>query len=213
MNQALLLVTFTLILGCNTPATQTTAIQQADTIQTVATEAPQSNVYIKDISQYDPAFIAGLSEYGEPLRLIHNYILLGQDTAYFPEEIQLNRETVFKGSRGTKTFVLAVTRINLTTLNYDLRVFVNDSVLSFSKSGKAMLHSLFFLGSEVDEDDLTGSAYGSAEYWDNSQACSFAIRIGDKDENGKLRAKVKFNCEENTQDNIELDDCPTLRAD
>ena len=82
-----------------------------------------------------------------------------------------------------------------------------------NKSGRATLGSLFFLGSETDDDDETGDGYLSVEYWDNSGDCSFAIRIGEKDDKGKLRAKIKLYCKDDKLKNIGLDDNPTLRTE
>lgn len=201
------------IWSCNNhTAEKTPDKNSADTLQSVSVNKPQEDIYIEDKSQYDQRFIEGLSEYNEPIKLIKNYVLISQDTVYFPEEIQLNKETIFKGIKDQKTFVLTLTRTNLTSLNYNFQLFDKDTKLINDKAGKATLHSLFFLGSETDNDDETGDGYLSVEYWDNSPDCSFAIRIGEKDDNGKLRAKIKYYCKDNKSKNIELDDNPTLRT-
>jgi hypothetical protein len=200
--------------SCNNQTKEKTVDKSSvDTLQNVSTDKQKQETTIKDKSQYDQSFIDGLSEYNEPIKLIENYILVGQDTVYFPEDLQLNKETIFKGIKDKKNFVLNVKRTNLTSLNYTFQILDKDSKAINNKSGRATLGSLFFLGSETDDDNKTGDGYLSVEYWDNSADCSFAIRIGEKDDNGKLRAKIKLYCKDNKLKNIGLDDNPTLRTE
>lgn len=200
--------------SCNNQTKEKTVDKSlSDTLQNVTTDKQTSETTIKDKSQYDQSFIDGLSEYNEPIKLIENFILVGQDTVYFPEDLQLNKETVFKGTKDQKNFVLNVTRTNFTSLNYTFQILDKDNKVVNNKSGKATLGSYFFFGSETDDDDETGEGYLSTEYGDNSAGCSFAIRIGEKDDNGKLRAKIKLYCEDNKAKNIDLDDNPTLRTE
>lgn len=215
MKQTIYILTLAFgLLSCNDKTAEKTADQNSvDTLQTVSADKHQQETTIKDKSQYDQSFIEGLSEYNEPLKLIENYILVGQDTVYFPEDLQLNKKTIFKGTKDKKNFVLSVTRTNLTSLNYTFQILDKDSKAVNNNSGRATLGSLFFLGSETDDDDETGDGYLSVEYWDNSADCSFAIRIGEKDDNGKLRAKIKLYCKDDKLKNIGLDDNPTLRTE
>lgn len=215
MKQTIYLLAFVFGLSsCNNQTTKKTADQNSvDTLQTVSADKQRADIYIKDKSQYDQTFIEELSEFNEPIKLIDNYVLIGQDTVYFPEELQLNKEIIFKGTKELKNFALTVTRTNLTSLNYNFQLFDKDTKLINNKSGKATMGALFFLGSETDDDDETGEAYLSVEYWDNSPNGSFAIRIGEKDDNGKLRAKIKLYCKDHKSKNIDLDDNPTLRTE
>lgn len=216
MKQTIYLLTLTLAFGlwsCNDKTAEKTADQNSlDTLQTVSAYKHQQETIINDKSQYDQSFIEGLSEYNEQLKLIENYILVGQDTVYFPEDLQLNKETIFKGTKDNKNFVLSVTRTNLTSLNYTFQILDKDSKTLNNKSGRATLGTMFFLGSETDEDNDSGEEYLSVEYWDKSEVCTFAIRIGERDQNGKLRAKIKLNCKNNKSKNIDLIDNPTLRT-
>ncbi|WP_445456425.1 hypothetical protein [Flavobacterium sp. HNIBRBA15423] len=207
--------------GCNNQTKVKTvdksSVDTLPNVSNVSTDKQKQKIIIKNKSQYDQSFIDGLSEYNEPIKLIENYILVGQDTVYFSEDLQLNKETIFKGTKDKKNFVLSVTRINLTSLNYTFQILNKDSKAISNKSGRATLGSLFFLGSETDDDDddddETGDGYLSVEYWDNSADCSFAIRIGEKDDNGKFRAKIKLSCKDDKLKNIGLDDNPTLRTE
>jgi hypothetical protein len=215
MKQTLYILTFALsLLSCHNRTTESKAdTRTTGNLQNVSTIKQVQNIYIKDKSQYDPTLIEGLSEYKDPIKLIDNYILIGKDTVYFPEDIQLSKNTIFKGTKDLKNFLLTITRTNLTSLNYNFQLFNKDTKLINSKSGKATLGALFFLGSETDEDDETGEEYLSFEYRDNSPDCSFAIRIGERDDNGKLRAKIILYCKDNKSKNIDLDDNPTLRTE
>jgi hypothetical protein len=209
----ILTLTFGLLSCNNQPTEKTVDKNSVDTLQPISTDNTKQDISTNDKSLYDQTFIDGLAGYGEQIKLIENYILIGQDTAYFPEDVKLNTETIFKGTKDKKNFVLTVRRINLTSLNYNFQLLDKDAKLLNSKKGKATLGSLFFLGSESDDDDETGEGYLSVEYYDHSADCSFAIRIGGKDDNGKLRAKIKLRCKDNKLKNISLDDNPTLRTE
>lgn len=214
MKQTIYILTVTLLLlSCSSKSRKTVDKVSADTLKKISADKMQSDIYVKDKSQYDQSFIDGLSGYKEPIKLIENYVLIGQDTVYFPEDIQLNKETIFKGTKDQRSFVLNVTRTNLTSLSYKFELFNKEKQLLNSKSGKATLGSLFFIGSESDTDDESGNGYLSTEYWDNSSECSFAIRIGEKDNKGKLRAKIILYCENNKSNNINLDENPTMRTE
>lgn len=65
----------------------------------------------------------------------------------------------------------------------------------------------------MDEDEITGEGYSSAEYWDKSDSYSFAIRVGEKDKNGKVRVKIKLHHTDKRSENVNLDDSPIMRAE
>ena len=198
----------------NKPAEKTADQNSVDTLQTVSADKPKLEIYINDKSQYDQTFIDGLADYNEPIKIIDDYILTGQDTTYFPKDLNLNKETTFKANLDNNKYVLTVTRTNLTNLTYKFQLIDKDNKTVDTKSGKAILGSMFFLASEVDEDSETGDGYGSCEYWDNSNDCWFAIRIGiGNDENGKLRAMLKYGCDDKSKQSLNLDESPTLRTE
>jgi hypothetical protein len=182
--------------------------------QTVSADNQQREIYIKDKSQYDQTFINGLAEHNEPIKIIDNYIITGKDTTYFPNDLSLNKATLFKTTNDNNKFVLTVTRTNLTNLTYNFQLTDKDNKIINTKSGKAILGSMFFLASENDEDSQTGDGYGSSEYWDKTNDCWFAIRIGiGKDDNGKLRAMLNYGCNDKSKETLKLDECPTLRTE
>ena len=198
----------------NKPAEKTADQNRVDTLQTVSADKAKLEIYVNDKSQYDQTFIDGLAEYNEPIKLIDDYILTGQDTTYFPKDLNLNKETTFKANLKNNKYVLTVTRTSLTNLTYKFQLIDKDNKTVDTKSGKAILGSMFFLASEVDQDSETGDSYGSCEYWDKSNDCWFAIRIGiGKDDNGKLRAMLNYGCDDKKKQTLNLDECPTLRTE
>ncbi|GAB4349014.1 MAG: hypothetical protein OHK0038_28040 [Flammeovirgaceae bacterium] len=56
-------------------------------------------------------------------------------------------------------------------MTYTFKLIDKDNKTVDTKSGKAILGSMFFLASEVDEDSETGDGYSSCEYWDKSNDC------------------------------------------
>ncbi len=207
-------MTFVLVSGgmINLTAERMSYVTVKDTLQTVSSVNSRPKIYIKDKSQYDQKFIDGLADYYESIRLENNYIITS-DTTYFPAEPALDSATTFSGMKDGRKYVLTVTRTNLTNLYYIFQIIDNDNMTFVNKSGVAILGSLFFLASEIDTDDQTGISYGCSEYWDTTNSCFFAIRIGENDNNGKLRAALTYGCEEMGKLDLDLDDCPTLRTD
>lgn len=174
-------------------------------------DSQPSNIYIKNKEQYDQSFIDGLSSYKKPLKLVDNYINADGFTTYFPEALKINREVLFKSKKDNQLFELKVTRINLTSLNYSFHLTNPNNNNSISRTGKAILGSMFFLGSEIDIDDITGQDYSSYEYWDKTNDSSFSIRVGTgKDKNGKLRAKITLWSNSQGVGRIDLKECPTM---
>lgn len=189
-------------------------INDSQSLQTDSSDKQLHEIYIKDKSHYDQSFIDGLADYKEPIKLIDNYIITGKDTTYFPDDLSLNKVTTFKAPKDNNKFVLTVTRTNLTNLTYNFQLTDKDNKTLDTKSGKAILGSMFFLASENDEDSQTGDGYGSCEYWDKVNDCWFAIRIGiDKDNNGDQRAMLNYGCSDKSKQTLNLDQCPTLRTD
>jgi hypothetical protein len=189
------------------------AINGNQTLQTDSDDKQLHDIYIKDKSQYDQTFIDGLADYNEPIKLIDNFILIGKDTTYFPDELSLNNATIFKAIKDNNKYLLTITRTNLTNLNYNFKLTDKDNKTVDTKSGKAILGSMFFLASEMDEDSQTGDGYGSCEYWDKTNECWFSIRVGiGKDGRGKQRAMLNYGCNDKSKQTLNLDECPTLRT-
>ena len=199
--------------SCNNKTAEKTFDKNSvDSSKSVSADKTKLGIYIKDKSQYDQTFIDGLADYNEPIKLIDNFILTGQDTTYFPEDLTLNKATTFKATKDNNNYLLIVTRTNLTNLTYEFQFIDKDNKTIETKSGKAILGSMFFLASENDEDTQTKESYGSYEYWDKKNDSWFVIRIGyGKDKNGKQRALINYGCDDKSKKTIDIDDCPTLR--
>lgn len=203
------------LFNCNNQAAEKTVDKNViDSVQITSINKDQTDIFVKDKSKYDQTFIDGLSGYNEPIKLIDNYIITGKDTTYFPDDLPLNKQTIFKGSRNSRNIVLAVTRTNLTDLTYNFHLTDLDNKTIDNKAGEAILGSMFFLGSENDADSQTGETYGSYEYWDKSNGCWFSIRIGiGEDDNGRQRATLTYGCEDKIKQTLNLDECPILRTE
>lgn len=215
MKKTICLMLITLGLwSCNSLSSKKEGKSTADSSKTELASKSQSTIVIKDSSQYDQAFIKGLSGYKDPLQLIGNTIIAGSDTTYFPEEFPLNKTVNFKAAKDHKKYMLSVTRTNLTNLSYSFQLSDEKDQLIDSKSGNAVLGPMFFLASETDQDTQTGEWYASNEYWDITNNCWFAVRIGQgKDSHQKQRAMINYGCEDKNKPNVNLEGCPTLRAE
>lgn len=213
MKQTFYILTFAFgLISCNNQKSEKVADKNSvDTIQNISADKQTPDIYIKDKSLYDPTFIDGLTDYNEPIKLIDNYILTGKDTTYFPEDLNLNKATIFKTTKDNIKYVLTVTRTNLTNLNYDFQIINKDNKTVDTKSGKAILVSSFFLGPEGDNDIEGG--YGSHEYRDKGKDSWLSIRIEiGKAEDGKQRAKIHYGFNDSKKKSLDLDECPTLRT-
>lgn len=200
--------------SCNNTSSKNEGKLTNESLKTEMAIENGSNMVIKDSSHYDPAFINGLKGYKEPIQLIDNYIIAESDTTYFPENLPLNKPMVFKAAKDHQTYLLTVTRTSLTNLSYSFKRTGENDKLMDSKSGNAVLGSMFFLASEMDEDTQSAEGYGSYEYWDKTTDCWFALRIGQgNDLNGKQRAMINYGCEDKNKQALALNECPTLRTE
>jgi hypothetical protein len=118
MKQTIYILTLAFGLGsCNNQTTEKAVDKNlVDTLKTVSADKQQLDIYINNKSQYDQTFIDGLVDYNEPIKLIDNYIVTGNDTTYFPEDLILNKPTTFTAIKENNKYVLTVTRTNLTNL-------------------------------------------------------------------------------------------------
>lgn len=135
------------------------------------------------------------------------------NTAYFPDDLNLNREYIFKAGNDSQNDVLAVKRINETTLNFNFQLFENNKLLN-AETGYANLPSLFFLGPEGEPDIETGDSFVSQEYIRKNDSIWLCINIGmDKDYKGKQRAKITYRYTDKSKQKLNLEECPILRAE
>ncbi|GAB4349007.1 MAG: hypothetical protein OHK0038_28030 [Flammeovirgaceae bacterium] len=95
MKKTIYILTLAFGLGsCNNQTTEKVVDKNSvDTLKTASADKQQLDIYIKDKSQYDQTFINGLANYNEPIKLIDNYIITGQDTTSFPTDLILRETT------------------------------------------------------------------------------------------------------------------------
>ena len=214
MQQTIYILTLTLLLlSCSGKTRKAIDTKSVDTLRTISADKMQSDIYIKDKSQYDQTFIDGLSEYNEPIKLIDNFMLIGNDTTYFPNDLNLNKEYIFKANNDDQNYVLIVKRINETTLKFNFQLYENSKLLH-TETGEANLPSLFFLGPEGEPDIQTGDSFFSQEYLKKDNNIWLCINIGmDKDYKGKQRAKITYRYKDKSIKTSNLEECPILRLE
>jgi len=216
MRKIILIITLTLgLFSCNNKAKIQKENQSKNTLQIVSTKEKNWKIFIKDKKNYSTTFIDELnaSNYSEPIKLIDNHIIVGKDTTDFPHDLNIDQTTVFKATKDKRNYDLTVTRINETTLKFIFKLTDNEQKTLHSEKGEATLGAMFFLASEVDEDEQTGEAYGSSEYWKKKNDSWLSIRVGGKDNNGKLRSIITYGCSDKKKKELNLDECPILRTE
>ncbi|MFN9115330.1 MAG: hypothetical protein ACK5XN_35185 [Bacteroidota bacterium] len=185
-----------------------------DTLQTVSAEKQLQDIYIKDKSQYDQKFIDGLADFKEQIKLVDNFIIVGKDTAYFPEDLILNKKTTFTALKDNHKFSMTVTRTNLTNINYKFQLIDKDNAVIDSKTGQAILGSGFFLAPEGEPDLETGISFVSNEYGMQNESFWIVIKIGmDKDYEGKKRAKIIYGHIDKSKMTEPVMESPILRIE
>ncbi len=174
----------------------------------------QSKIFVKDRSHYSQIFIDQLSTYSEPVSLVDEYVVTGTDTTYFPKDLALKSWMLFKAAKGDLVYLIDVSRLNLTDLDYRFRVIDKDGATVFTKMGRAVLAATFFLAAEMDEDIEMDESYGSNEYWDKTDECAFSIRVGiGRDDKGRNRLSLTYSCLENNTHAFDLGEIPILRTE
>jgi len=134
-------------------------------------------------------------------------ILNGIDSVSFPADLPFNKEINFSGRMNGKDFFLKVKLIKYTTIDFKFEIKKGDDIIEY-ESGLADIGTLFFLGSESDEDEQTGIYYFATEYVKEDDKCDFAVRIGN--DGGILKAKATRICRDE-KSNIELNEVPAMR--
>jgi hypothetical protein len=206
------------LFSCNNQIDQATSNQSLDeakqlVISTAKVDIKEPIKYIKDSSDYSTEFLENLYKSGViNVQLIGN-MFIGQhnDTSFFPKQPEIGNNILFTGRKDELIISLRVKRINQTTIDYNLEI-IESGNSSLKSKGYADINSGFYIGPELDENEITGNAYFSTEFIDYNDTCYTYIRIG-KDEQfqNKLFGKIIKNCNGKIK-NIELDNFPVLVA-
>lgn len=159
-----------------------------------------------DSSSYDPEFLSQLRASGQAYVFSGGKLIVGGDTLTFPH---LDSAILFTGKNAELSLLLAVRRLNATSLAYHYELHKRQK-LADSGSGKAILHPNFYLAAEMEEDESTGASYPCVDFIDEHHAASSrTIRLGlEKDEAGRNRAK--WSATGTGTFHLSLSDCPVL---
>jgi hypothetical protein len=216
MKYTIYILTFALGLSsCNNQTKERSENKNsADATQTVPNDNPKQVIYIKDKSQYDQTFIDGLSQFNKPIKLIDNFMLFGNDTIYFPDDLRLNEKATFVASQDSNRYILSLTRTNLTNINYEFKLIDKNKSIIESKSGRAILGSGFLLAPEGEPDMEAGVSFASNEYRTENDNFWLVINVGmDKDYEGKKRAKITFGYKDKLKKTEDGEQSPILRLE
>lgn len=178
-----------------------------------SSNVPADKVHIKDPLQYSQSFINAVrnNQKGQ-VHLVDSNMVVGADTATFPTVLKAGKMYYFKGRQGRNTFALTLIRINYSSVDYDFSL-IENGITKFLNKGTADISTGFYLASENDEDE-DGQSYGAAKYAKTEGGCTFTIRVGlDKDEKGRMRAKISHVCEDATKTDPVLVNSPVLKTE
>lgn len=162
--------------------------------------------------RYSEKFVNGLVKQPyDTIVLMEDFMVMGgQDTISFPSIPELNKSVQLVGKKENKAVMIRVLRLNNTSIKYHIELveFGNSSI---EEDGIAELNTSFYLGSEIDISDYSGTAYDATEYTNYKEGdCYTIIRLGyDEDSGGLMLGKFIKNCN-NDIDDITLDYFPTL---
>ncbi len=176
------------------------------------TEQKEAIVIVKNKSDYSEKFINGLKKmngFGD-FELTDNLLILkNKDTIEFPNKPEINKQIVLTAIKENLAIALKIKRINQVSIEYIIEM-TEFGKSSFKSNGIAEISSGFFLGSESDTYEATGTSYFSTSYQNENDECYTYIRLGTQDGNSCLLGKIIKNCNGKIKD-IDLENFPTLR--
>ncbi len=184
--------------------------QEMDTLkrQNSIKNNQKEKLLIKDSNEYSKRFLEKLLHYPPNsfrFKLQDSIMVVdGQGEAKFPMKLPLNRWKKYSASKYGTFYMLKVKRINYTTILYDIEV-LKDAKKIFVKSGEADITQGFWLASDTDTDDSTGTLFGSVSYYDETKSDWIHIGIGINEN------KARFGIFGNN--NNEKTKCPNLKED
>lgn len=190
MKKILVILSASLIVACAKESKTHEKEEAGAAAVTVVQEGSEVQADIDNKHLYSEEFLHSFREMQSnmPLTLKDNYILVENDTVYFPEDLKQMKDYHFTGFTEKYFYQLDVRRTNLTSIEYEYVVLENEKQL-YTSEGTAHLSAGFILGSETDDDDETGEGYLLTEYSATGKD-AHSIKIGEPDEKGRLRAVV-----------------------
>lgn len=173
--------------ACNNQ-TQKTSVAKKDSIS----KSVNSIFIVDEPSNYSKVFLDSLraANYSEPIHLIKDFVIIGKDTIHFPNDLKINKAYNFTGASDSVKYSLIAKRINLTDIVFEYSAKLKDSII-YEEKGSTTLNHMFFLASEVPEDEQTGESYGAYEYFNIKKSNLYSIEIGiGRDDHNLLRALI-----------------------
>jgi len=192
-----------LLLGCN-QTKEKVVLQMADTltvkdtskkVEVTDNKVGSPQLIIKDASKYSKAFIEYLKteKFGSKIELFDNFIVIDGDTSRFSDNLKISKTYNFYADDNGKTCILSVKKKNLTTIDFELKS-TESGQMQYSKKGEANMLGAFFLGCEINDDELDDIAYPVDQYYMENDSEIISIRLDmDHDINGKIRATFIVN--------------------
>lgn len=200
MKHLLTLILLITLCSCKEDKQPIVAPQQnvADTIK--AAEKMYKPV-IKNKSPYSKEFLeyAKKYEYNSPIKIIGDRIEVDGQVIEFPSEIEMNKEYLFTAERKGLLYELTINRYSSADISFEYKLTDNGNTIVYE--GKAYARLGFWLGSESENDDATGTAFLFDEYQGTTEdgLCSVTIGIGEPDDNNRIRAVFELHCDNETQ--------------
>ncbi|KHJ36844.1 hypothetical protein PBAC_29710 [Pedobacter glucosidilyticus] len=173
----------------------------------------ESAFYVKNKTLYNESFLAPLSARDfviDSISIVDNYFIEGKDTTYFPEVPSINKILVFNAINPNKKYILKITRTNYTDLNFNFKLTDKSNKVSYEKSGQAILTYSFLMKDESKDKESYKDGYRSFEYRADLEKLFVTIVIYENDRGKKSFAKIEFHDKDQKNQNIDLNQCPTL---
>lgn len=139
----------------------------------------KGKIYIKNKTLYSKDFVDEMlsSNYPFPIKVINNCIIVNNDTIYFPNDLDLNKEYIFNATDENQYHILTLKRINLSTINYIFNIYENEKLV-YSNEGEANMNIYFFVDSYFPENCKTTEYYDATEYYNKKCENGVIFAIG-----------------------------------
>ncbi len=161
-------------------------------------------LFVKDTSDYSKEYLEELLNWdlSKTYTLNRDTLIVNGGFGYglFDTGLKKDRPYIFKGANDLMTINLVATRVNFSTIEYQIELKKGSELNTFN--GKAH-GGVSILGSESDTDDKTGESYFCSEYSSNWKHSKVIVRI-DSEESNKATIIIHDNI------HVTLESCPTL---
>ena len=220
-NYIIILVLF--VVACNNTTTRESSTTTTTTDTTITihkdTISPRQWI-IMDSSRYSKKFLDELYNYkddsGHSVSLINDYIVLKNDTSYFPDYFVSNRQLIFEGKNDSGYYKLMIFNGNYTSALFSLSVIGNDKKLQHYTGSIDMLPGSFLAygkpqieGLEGDDSNVDSAFFNDYEYSGVNEKYDYELHIGIKA--NTLFAMINCSAKDTVKDRS-VNDCPVLSS-